>query len=444
MATKTDSDIESDEEFEDALELMSSWPHSERLGTYVNEFRNQFSKNRLDRVDKVLSILGDRIYRRKPSFFWINLLKTAAFDYMPAKGCSDSLRWIFRHFGETISKRQIKSVVLLVVFHRDTDSLQLLRQTFGSAFIEKTIDDLRNGDRVLSSRLLWASEHGDMADFEGFLTPILERKALSSEDNRRLLQRCVDVIEKIAGLGRVNLVEALLAELQSKDRNAVVDMNSVREKLLHVACRKDDFSLASSMLSAMCSSRNQRGMPPLFTPILNDDTLCTATFLEKLLTWLRARLAKDGEEMSPHWLKMMVCQAIELRRLPNLKVLLNEMDRIGNPFGLQLFLPEVLYQKSTAILRMVLLRYPEASIQDLRLDPVQLLREHRWPMGARLLVEAGATARENVPSDHAELFELSLEERCRIVVRQSVKHPLTQNVHQLPLPPPVKRRLLYR
>ena len=62
---------------------------------------------------------------------------------MPPEGCSDFLRLIFRHYGETISEGQLKSVVLLATFHRDTGSVQLLREKFGSAFVEKAIEDLR-------------------------------------------------------------------------------------------------------------------------------------------------------------------------------------------------------------------------------------------------------------------------------------------------------------
>ena len=442
MATKTDSDIESDEEFEDVVEQMSSWPHSDSLDTYVKQFRNQFSKNRLDRVDTVFSIMGNRLYRTRPNFFWISLLKTAAFDYMTAEGCSDSIRWLLRHFGGTISKRQMKSMVMSAALHRDTGSLQLLRETYGKSFVEETIEDFRNGHCVLRSRLLWVSEHGDPADFEGLLTPTVETKA--SHDNHRRFDSCVDVIEKIAELGRVNLVEALLVELQSKDRDAVVDIDCVHQKLFHVACRKDDFALASSMLSAMCSSWNQGEMPPVFTTMLNDNALCTAEFLEKFLLWMRASLAKDGQEMSPDWFKEMVCNAIELRRPSHLKVLLNEIDRIGNPFDFQWFVPAVLDPKSAAILRLVLLRYPEASIEDTGFDPVQVLQSHCWPVGARMLVEAGATARSNIPSEHAEIFKLSLEDKCRIVARRNIQHPLVQNVQHLPLPSCVKRRLLYR
>ena len=55
MAAKTESDIESDEEFED--ELVGSGPFKVRSTGVFGQIRNQFSKNRSDRVDKLLSIL---------------------------------------------------------------------------------------------------------------------------------------------------------------------------------------------------------------------------------------------------------------------------------------------------------------------------------------------------------------------------------------------------
>ena len=65
MAAKTESDIESDEEFED--ELVGSGPFKVRSTGVFGQIRNQFSKNRSDRVDKLLSILPTlRDHHRSP------------------------------------------------------------------------------------------------------------------------------------------------------------------------------------------------------------------------------------------------------------------------------------------------------------------------------------------------------------------------------------------
>ena len=139
MAAKTDSDIDSDDEFEDLLARRCSW----NSFTFPAQLHYQFSKNRLDRVIDLIVVLKD-LLDHKQNFYptdvqdWIGILTAAAFEDMPRERCSDSLRLILRHFGEAISQRQIKNAVLLAVFRQDTDSLQLLRETFGKAFVEKS------------------------------------------------------------------------------------------------------------------------------------------------------------------------------------------------------------------------------------------------------------------------------------------------------------------
>ena len=239
MATKTESDIESDEEFEDLFE--GSGQFSWNLLKIFAQLRNQFSKNCLDRVDKITSVVR-HLLDQEEDFFpgevheWIDVFTTSAFAYMPSEGCSDSLQLIFRHFGDTISELNIKSVVILAIFHQDTGSLQLLHETFGNLFVKKAIEDARKAS-VFGERVLWASEHmhGDLADFQGFLTPFFEDEA-SSTDRYDPLLNCTSqrkyIIETIAECGRVDLVEALLVELQSKIQEAEtqrMDINATRE-----------------------------------------------------------------------------------------------------------------------------------------------------------------------------------------------------------------------
>ena len=457
MAAKTDSDIESDEEFERVLAGVRR--SSSRLSSFYSDLHNQFSKKRLDRVDKLFSILPCLLDDLPSNFYprtiegWIDFFTKAAFQYMPPEGCSDSLRLILRHVGEKISKRQVESVVLLAVFYRDADSLQLLRETFGDVFVEEAIEDLQS-DSVFSSRLLWASEHDDLADYQGFLTPVLDGGKSSCDCDRpdehtwRHGSPCMELIEKIAELGRADLVDALLTELQRKVKNTLMeteDMNFAREIVLRAACRKGNFALASSMLSCMCINWDQRSPPLVCTTLLHDNTLCTAEFLESLLLWTRKSITKSGRKINPEWLTDICLKVIDLHARCHLEILLDEIEQIGTLFEDFGWFPlEVFNSKSTALLRVFLLRYPKALIQDWRFNPAEVLREHQWPAGARLLVEAGATTKGEVPPEHAELFQLSLEDRCRIVARRNIKCPLVQNVHQLPLPVQVKRRFLYR
>ena len=121
----------------------------------------------------------------------------------------------------------------------------------------------------------------------------------------------------------------------------------------------------------------------------------------------------------------MLRKAIQHHRLAHWETLLDELDQIGNLFqDFLCFWLDVLLSKSIPILGIVLLRYQEPSINHKESDPVHVLRYHYLPAGTRLLVKAGAIAKYTVPPEHAELFELSLKDRCHIVYRQSVKHPL--------------------
>ena len=278
MEAKTESDIESDEEFEDLLE--GSGRFSWDLSKIFAQLRNQFSKNCLDRVDKITSAVR-HLLDQEEHFLpgelhdWIHVFTTSAFVYMPAEGCSEFLQLIFRHFGDAISEHHIKSVAILAIFHQDAGSLQLLHKTFGNLLVKKAIEDTRNAS-VYGERVLWASEHmhGDLADFQGFLTPFFEDEALST-DRYDPLFNCRsqrnNVIEKIAERGRVDLVEALLVELQSNIQEAEMqrmDMKATREAVLRAACRTSNFPLASSMLAAVDIDWKQRCPPFIFTTLL--------------------------------------------------------------------------------------------------------------------------------------------------------------------------------
>ena len=231
--------------------------------------------------------------------------------------------------------------MLLAVFYRDADSLQLLRETFGDVFVEEAIEDLQS-DSVFSSRVLWASEHDDFADYQGFLTPVLDGGKsfcdYPDEHTWRHESTCLELIEKIAELGRADLVDALLdlTELQRKVKNTLMeteDMNFAREIVLRAACRKGNFALASSMLSGMCITWDQRSPPLVCTTLLHDNTLCTAEFLESLLLWTRKRITKSGRKINPEWLRDICYKVIDLHARCHLEILLDEIERIGTLFG---------------------------------------------------------------------------------------------------------------
>ena len=139
--------------------------------------------------------------------------------------------------------------------------------------------------------------------------------------------------------------------------------------------------------------------------------------------------------------------AVKLHSRAHVDVLLDEMDpnRSGDIFTDHPWLMSAVFRSRCAsILRCILVRYPEAAILNAQCDPAVVIKSYHSLAGARLLVEAGAKCKGSVPTEHAGILTLCLEDRCRIAVRRSLKNPLSENVKKLPLPAKAKRRRVYQ
>ena len=183
--------------------------------------------------------------------------------------------------------------------------------------------------------------------------------------------------------------------------------------------------------------------------LVRPEVFCTAEFLRKVILAIVDRLDRLGYKLNPRcpWLKVVLENAMKFHSRPHVEVLLDEMDpnRSGDIFTDHPWLmPAVFRSRCASILRCVLIRYPEAAIRNAECDPAVVINSYHWPAGARLLVEAGAKCKGGVPAEHVGILTLSLEDRCRIAVRRSLKSPLSENVKKLPLPAKVKRRLVYQ
>ena len=108
----------------------------------------------------------------------------------------------------------------------------------------------------------------------------------------------------------------------------------------------------------------------------------------------------------------------------------------------------LLATKRVSVVKRVLLFEPSFFIDGAYLDledyKFDRCSESLWRRGVRLLVEAGVKASSPVPAEHTELFSLSLQDRCLITVRGCLILPVRESVQRLPLPPTLKRRLLYQ
>ena len=249
----------------------------------------------------------------------------------------------------------------------------------------------------------------------------------------------LDPNKAAAGFGRTAVANALLASstLHHRPTFGCLDHD---EGVFSIACRRSNYTMAANMLSMLginCFLRKNR-------ECLSDCLRGTPEFLRGILLLSRSLLSEAGRKFNSRWLREMLNYAILHKRRHHVGVLLDEIDQHRSlfdeyPWNMQ----AILRSRSAAILRDVLIRYPEAPTDCADCDPLLAIQDYHWPMGARLLVEAGAEIEGKVPSKFARLLSLSLEDRCRIAVRRHMKLPLAQNVDQLPLPGKVKRRLLY-
>ena len=112
--------------------------------------------------------------------------------------------------------------------------------------------------------------------------------------------------------------------------------------------------------------------------------------------------------------------------------------KILAPFLLVLLLAT----KRVFVVKRVLLFFIDDVFLDLQDYKFDRCLESLWMRGVRL--EAGVKASSPVPAKYTELFSLSFQDKCLITVRGCLKLPVREGVQKLPLPPSLKRRLLYR
>ena len=449
---RTQSDVESDEEFEETMTfrfklMRPSWACLTST-ILQDELTTQLNRKRLDRIDKILEVLvANQNFFYSPFRVIDNFLRWEAFESMPIGECSELLRIIFRHGGQNLQgQTDVQDFVIeKAVFYNDHESLDTLREIFGRRCVDKAVVKVRGKFRCRSP-LLSASLRGDVAKVERLLArapgpragrsrPVQERTGffhlLFEEDD-------VHPATAAADFGHTAVVDALLARLPRPSLSQFDCWRLSFDEVWSIACHRSNFAMAASVLSAM-------GIPAIRYEEVSKCLVGTAEFFRDVLSLIRTRLSEAGRKFRPDWLTDMLNDAIYDRQRHHVRALLDEIDQDRSlffklPWSMRTFL----HSRSAAILRDVLIRHPEAPTRILDCDPLRAIQDYHWAVGARLLVEAGAKIEGPVPPKFVGLLSLSLEDRCRIVVRRHTKLPLSQNVDQLPLPRKVKRRLLYR
>ena len=455
MAAKTESDYESDEEFEERTsdELWSFY--FDGFVDVANQLEHELSKKRFDRVERIIENLrGDnncnRFSRNVVSELLCGLTRTAL-QFMHAAGCPETLQFMFSHFAENVPAFARKRLVLQAALYGGDDSVDTLRCFVGDSFVRKVISDFKDSQlrSELCCKLIQASMRGDMAEVEKCL-------AIEGSDEHLFCSHVnVYVVKAAADHGHTHIVNTFFAKWRwtysGYERFCNVDLG--RDEVLWSACRDDNLEMAVSMLFVGDDfmRSNSQSLPLVPCPCLpiRPEVFGTAEFLRKVISAIVDRLGRLGHKLNPggRWLKMVLANAIKLSSRPHVEVLLDEMDpnQSGDIFIYHPWLmPEVFQSRCASVLRCILIRYPEAAIRNAECDLAVVINSYHWPAGARLLVEAGAKCKGGVPAEHSGIFTLSLEDRCRIAVRRSLKSPLSENVKKLPLPAKAKRRLLYQ
>ena len=444
------TDVESDEEFEEMTsDDLFTFYFGDRVKDVYYAITLQLSKKRLDRVEKILEVLAadqSRTYSLQKA---LDAILFKAFERMPIGDCAELLRIIFRHGGDGFLDASIKRARLAVkqaVFYEDDDSLDTLREFLGNGFVNQVVKEEQKRIHFRSG-LLSASLRGDVSKVERIIARVSTYPGTWLHFEAVLLPLQWDGLNPIkaaAEFGHTAVVNALLA-CSTRQHRLAFGWFDREPGVFGVACRRSNYAMAASLLSTVditCFLRECR-------ECLWECVHGTSEFLRGILSLSRSRLSEAGREFKPCWLREMLDYAILHKGRHHVGVLLDEIDQ----HSCRSFFDEypwdveaILRSRSAAILRDVLIRYPEAPSNNAAnsWDPLVAIQDYHWPMGARLLVESGAKIQGKVPPKFAGLLSLSLEDKCRIAVRRHVKLPLAQNVDRLPLPGKVKRRLLYR
>ena len=440
MVAKTDRDHESDQEFEERISEELRTFYFPEIFDVAFQLEHELSKKRFDRAEKIIDILFDKnSFDPHYVFVFLHRLATMMFLHIPATkpGYPEMLQFMSSHFR------------LGRYFFHCAQKRRIVQQASLDGGCDTPLRFAGNSSvlylgRASCCKLIRASARGDLEKV---------KRCLAVEKDIKKQMFCDHIKDSAARVaaqyGHTHVVDALFAEWER--RAGSLDSNLsfawLRQHVLYIACRSGNLEMAVSMLRIRTRNDVWDEQEMLRPPMLCPEDYCTTEILRKVVLVMRESLDDAGHKMSPRWLKQLLENAIQCRSLPHLETVLDEMDpnQSGKIFTDHPWLMSALFRSRCAsILRCVLLRYPKVFIRDAKSNPVAVINEYYWPTGARLLVEAGAKCEGSVPAEHAGILTLSLEERCRIVVRRSLKSPFSENVEKLPLSAKAKRRFLYQ
>ena len=499
----TDSDVESDEEFQAALsyvkdelldhpqdcgEQWDGWSYPRRL--ILDVLTTQIASGRVDRVESILILImhSDEAYR-----FREGMLDDVIYHAMrqaASRWNLGAIRMICRitaGFDLSIAK-QHAAIRILLFQNENPSSVEALRELGFNEGFSQVFDLVKKGRAQVFGRyrspsrsftiLQWnffvAALSGNLEVVKRILddqqTDLLNFLDVYVWDNTRWwsshFQLCSTPLCAAAARGHWKVVKAILTKLTEAESLETASSLSHRGHLpaclpllkipylyrsvFIIAAQRNDLSIFSEKFADLDNAISD----VFFVSVLFREA--RPEFMEELRQLRNFRPQKYQDlGVSRRYLKCLMDVFLrEIRCHPrpcHVDFLMQEIfeQKIVSVKVLAPFLLDVvLTTKRVSVVKRVLLFKPRFFIDDASLDledyKFDRCSESLWTRGVRLLVEAGVKANSPVPAEHTELFSLSLQDRCLITIRGCLKLPVRESVQKLPLHPDLKRCLLYR
>ena len=497
----SDRDVESDEDFTETLSYFGDVlmncrgdrPHtvcwlSERKRTVLELLTTQIVSERVDRVENILLLLMRFHKANSLSQILVDELVFHALSQAASRGNVGAIRMICRitaayHFS--ITKEHV-AIRMLIFQQENPTCVEALQELGFDEGASQVIDMVKEGrGRELFGRcgstpysfmvLRWnfflAALGGDLEEVKRILDDpqtdlenVLDVNTCN-EDGRRFshIRLSCPPLGAAAARGHWKVVKAILEEAESLKTASgsshpispptnflwVFWNNFLYRVVVIIAAQRNDFSIFSEKLPEL---ENAISDVSFLSDLFRE---AQPEFMDKVMALCKLKLqhkrVKGVHISSLEKLKYLFTREVRFHSRPcHLNFLMQEIFahtsvsvKVLAPFLLNLLLDT----KKVSIFKRVLLFKPRFFMDDAFLDledyKFYCCWESLWAGGVRLLVEAGVTANSPVPAKHTELFLLSLQDRCLTTVRVCLKLPVRESVSKLPLPPSLKRRLLY-
>ena len=503
----SDSDVESDEEFQaatlsyfeddllnrrrDCGEQLEGFSYKGKLVLAL--MTTQIASGRVDRVESIL-LLIIRFHEAKcVSQVLVDDVFYHAMSQAASRGNLGAIRMICRiTAGYDLSIAKQHAAVRILLFQNENPScVEALRELGFDEGFSQVFDLIKNGAarQVFGAYKTIPSQSFTNLQWNFFFAALsgnLEEVKRILDDPQTDLSKFLDVdvcdgnklctsflrvsstpLCAAAARGHWKVVKAILAKLTEAERMdrtssllsrrgtlhahfSLLSIPYLYESVVIIAAQRNDFSIFSEKFADLENAISDVSfVSALFRKAQPE-------FVEKvrLLCNFRPQEHPDVGESRIYWKCKMGVFILEIRCHPGPRLVDFFMQEIFDQKIVSvkvlapLLLDLLLATKRVSVVKRVLLFKPSFFIDDayLELEDYKFYRcsENLWTTGVRLLVEAGVKASSPVAAEYTELFSLSLQDRCLITVRGCLKLPVRESLQKLPLPPTLKRRLLYR